>query len=508
MTMMLRRSVPRLSSAISAWLALLVGDRLHPAPIQVLDAARTAHMGGGRGEKKNPKTIKLRRAALSAACAALIPLAAAADPVTAVHLRDQALKDDTAWSILESLTTEIGPRPAGSPAAARARDWGVAKLTALGFTNVHVEPFSKKAWARGAESGEIVGPYPQKLALIGLGRSAPTPKGGLTAQVVVFSALADLKAAPADCCTGKIVLVNQPMTRTQGIDGYGTAVAARYGAATAAAHGAVAYLTRSISTSANRSPHTGVTQQGDKAIPAAALGVSDADLIADMAKRGPVTLHLVLDSRWVDATAWNVAGELPGSDPSAGTIVIGGHLDSWDPGTGAIDDAAGVAITTAAAKLVGATPHRRTLRVVMWGSEETGGAGAAYLAAHKSEVGGMAIAGESDLGADAIYSLQLPKGAWDAPDIAPLESVLAPLKVMAIRKPASDGGSDVEDIQGAGVPVLALNQDASRYFDYHHTADDTLAIVDPAQLRQNVAAWAATLSILADTRHDFRTGDK
>jgi Zn-dependent M28 family amino/carboxypeptidase len=450
------------------------------------------------------------RAAFLVFCltACLATSAATADPVTAARLRDQALKDDTAWSILESLTTEIGPRPAGSPAAARARDWGVAKLTALGFSNVHVEPFAKQAWARGAESGEITGPYPQKLALIGLGRSAPTPKGGLTAQVVVFATLADLKAAPADCCTGKIVLVNQPMTRTQGVEGYATAGAARYATGEAARRRAVAYLVRSISTSTNRSPHTGATNQGDKAIPAAALGVPDAELIANMAKRGPVTVHLVLESRMVDATAWNVSGDLPGSDPAAGTIVIGGHLDSWDPGTGAIDDAAGIAITAAAAKLVGATPHRRTIRVVLWGSEETGGSGAAYLAAHKSELSTIAIAGESDLGADAIYSLQLPKDAWDAPDIAPLESILAPLKVMAIRQPADDGGSDVEDIHGAGVPVLALSQDASHYFDYHHSADDTLAIIDPVQLRQNVAAWAATLSILADTSHDFRTGAK
>ena len=452
--------------------------------------------------------MKIRAAFLGLCLAAS---AAWADPQKAAQLRDNALHDDTAWQVLESLTTEVGPRPAGTPAATRARDWGVAKLAALGFSNVHVEPFAKRAWLRDAESGDIVAPFPHKLALLGLGNGVPTDAGGITAQVVVFDSLAALKAAPPSCCTGKIVLVNQPMTRTQGPDGYAMAVQARSAALLASARGAVAYLVRSISTSTARAPHTGAMQPwkaGDHPIPAAALGVPDAELIEHMAARGPVTVHLLLQSHFVDTTAWTVSGDMPGSEPAAGTIVIGGHLDSWDPGTGAIDDAAGVAITTAAAKLVGATPHRRTIRVVMWGSEETAGSGAAYLATHKNELGVIAIAGESDLGADHVYGLELPADAWKAPDIAPLENVLAPLKVMALPTPPAEAGSDVEAIQGAGVPVFALNQDASRYFDYHHSQDDTLEIVDPAQLRQNVAAWAATLSILADTRSDFRKAKK
>jgi hypothetical protein len=449
------------------------------------------------------------RAAILGFC--LAASAAWADPQKAAQLRDAALADGTAWSVLESLTTEIGPRPAGGPAAARARDWGVAKLTALGFANVQVEAFPKKAWLRDAEAGEVVSPFPHKLALLGLGNGIPTPPEGITAQVVVFDTLEALKAAPSSCCTGKIVLVNQPMTRTQSADGYANAVRARSAAPLASARGAVAYLVRSISTSTARSPHTGAMQPwkaGERAIPAAALGVPDADLIAHMAAREPVTIHLSLQSDVSDTTAWTVSGDIPGSEPKTGTIVIGGHLDSWDSGTGAIDDGAGIAITVAAARLVAATPHRRTIRVVMWGSEETGGSGAAYLAAHKNELGAIAIAGESDVGADNVYGLQLPAGAWDAADIAPLEAVLAPLKIMARRTPPEDGGADLEDIHGAGVPVFALNQDASRYFDYHHSQDDTLAIVDPGQLRQNVAAWAATLSILADTSFDFRKTKK
>jgi Zn-dependent M28 family amino/carboxypeptidase len=449
------------------------------------------------------------RAAILGFC--LAATAAWADPQKAAQLRDAALQDGTAWSLLESLTSEIGPRPAGTPAAARARDWGVARLTALGFANVHAEPFAKKAWLRDAEAGEIVGPFPHRLALLGLGNGVPTPPQGITAQVVVFDSLAALKAAPKSCCDGKIVLVNQAMVRTQGADGYAGAVSLRYSVPEASVRGAVAYLLRSVSTSTARAPHTGAMlpwKPGERPIPAAALGVPDAELIARMAARGPVTLHLLLQSHVSDTTAWNVSGDSPGSDPGAGMIVIGGHLDSWDPGTGAIDDASGIAITVAAARLVAATPHRRTIRVVMWGSEETGGSSAAYLQAHRDGLGAFAIAGESDLGADNVYGLQLPPGAWAAPDIAPLQGVLAPLQVVARRSQPEDFGADLGDVHGAGVPVFALNQDASRYFDYHHSQDDTLAIVDPAQLRQNVAAWAATLSVLADSDFDFRRGAK
>lgn len=480
------------------------GDKRDAGATQALDVPRAALAAGGRGVWFSARTIKLLKLSLSALCTLLLGATVAhADPATAARLRDAGLKDDTAWQVLESLTTEIGPRPAGSAAAARARDWGVAKLTAMGFSNVHIEAFPKKAWLRGAESGEIVGPYPQKLALLGIGLSVPTPPAGITAQVAVFGSLAELRAAPADCCTGKIVLVNQPMTRTQDIWGYGVGVAARSAAAEAQKHGAVAYLVRSISTSTNRSPHTGA-QSVAAGIPVAALGVPDAELIAHMAARGPVTVHIALQSHTEDTTAWTVSGDIPGSDPKSGVIVIGGHLDSWDPGTGAIDDASGIAITVAAAKLVGQTHPRRTIRVVMWGSEETGGSGEAYLAAHKNDLNSIVIAGESDLGADRVYSLQLPAGSWDKAALKPLPGILAPLKVLASPLPADEGGSDVEAIHGAGVPVLALNQDASRYFDYHHTADDTLAIVDPEQLKQNVAAWAATLELIANSDVTFR----
>jgi len=435
-------------------------------------------------------------------------LPALADPAIAVKLRDQALADPTAYNILESLTSEIGPRPAGSPAAMRARDWAVAKMKSLGFTNVHVEPFAKRAWLRDAESAEIVAPVPQKLAILGLGNSVPTAPGGITAEVVVLKSLAELKTAPPNAFAGKIVLVNQPMTRTQDESGYGSAVAARGAPSEAARRGAVAYLTRSISTSTARAPHTGATGYAADApkIPAGALGVPDADMVEHLAAQGPVRLHLLLQSHMVDTTAWTISGDVTGSKAPAQVVVVGGHIDSWDPGTGAIDDGAGVAISAAAAHLIDKLPQHpaRTIRVVFWGSEETGGSGAAYLEAHKTELDRIVLAGESDLGSDNIYALELPKGSVDDPQLAELPTILAPLKIMVAKTPALDGGADVEAIHRAGVPVLALHQDANRYFDYHHSADDTLAIVDPVQLKQNVAAWAATLYMIADSDVDFR----
>ena len=441
----------------------------------------------------------------------LIILSAApalADPATAVRLRDQALTDPTAYDVLESLTTEIGPRPAGSPAQTRARDWALAKMKALGFTNVHVEPFAKQAWLRDAESAEILAPFPQKLAILGLGNSVPTPPEGVTAELVVLKSMAELRAAPANAFVGKIVLVNQPMTRTQDGSGYGAAVAARYAPSEASRRGAIAYLTRSISTSTARAPHTGATLYAADApkIPAGALGVPDADLIEHMAARGPVRLHLLLQSHVVNATAWTISGDVTGSSHPDQVIVVGGHIDSWDPGTGAIDDGAGVAISAAAGHLIAQLPRHpaRTIRVVFWGSEETGGSGAAYLDMHKNELDKIVLAGESDLGSDNVYKLELPPGAAANPGLSPLSGILAPLKIMVATTPALDAGSDVEDIQHAGVPVLALSQDANRYFDYHHSADDTLAIVRRGELNQNVAAWAATLDMVADSDLIFR----
>jgi Zn-dependent M28 family amino/carboxypeptidase len=447
---------------------------------------------------------------LAAAGPALAAGAPPADPAaTAAALRDKALADPTAYEIVSSLTTEIGGRPAGSPAAAAARDWGVAKLKALGFENVHVEPFPITAWARGPESAEIVGPVPRKLKILGLGRSPSTPPGGIEAPIALFHSYADLLAAPPGSLTGKIAVVTQPMTRTQDGSGYGAGSTWRTrGAREAALRGAVAYLVRSISTSDSRLPHTGAMSSEGPLIPAAALGVPDAELLERLAATGrPVRVRLDLSSTTTpNAPAWNVVGEIRGRDKPDEVVVIGGHLDSWDPGEGAIDDGAGVAITAAAAHLISELPQRprRTIRVVMFGDEEMDFSGKAYAAAHKDEAAHIVAVGESDLGSDPIWSLQLPKGAAGAPQLKPLASVLAPLKIFVAADPTRFSGSDFAELNLAGVPGFSYRQEAGRYFDIHHSADDTLNKVDPVSLRQNVGAWAALVYLIADSDIDFR----
>ena len=451
-----------------------------------------------------------RLLAASATLALISGVAHAQDLRTAEGLRDKALLDRTAWEITEDLTTNIGPRLVGSPAMERAKDWSVAKFKALGFTNVKVEQFAKPSWTRGEESAELVGPYPMKLGIVGLGRTVPTPAAGIEADVALFRTYAEMIAAPEGALKGKIVVITQPMVKAQDGSGYGVAgISRRAGPVEAAKRGALALLIRSVSTSDSTVPHTGVTAFGDGvvSIPSAAMGVPEAEQLERLAKKGPLRIKLKLVST-TDANdvAWNISGEIKGSEKPDEVIVIGGHLDSWDVGTGALDDATGVAITTAAAKLIGDLPKhpKRTIRVVMFGSEESGGSSDAYIAAHKDEVSKIVLTGESDTGADRIYSLKLPAGGAAHPIATTAGNLLAPLKIYVNREPAAHGGADIEGLEKAGVPSIELEQDASRYFDYHHTADDTLNKVRPDELAQNVAAWASFIYLVADSDIDFR----
>ena len=415
-------------------------------------------------------------------------------------LRDAALRDDYAWDIVEGLTTEVGQRMAGTEAEARARDWAVRKLKALGFANVRVEPFDMPVWTRGAEAAHIIAPFPQTLVITALGNSASTGPQGITGEVVGFNSEAEFEAAPDEAVRGKIVFVSHSMPRTQDGSGYGFfGGPRRQGPTVASRKGALAIVVRSIGTDYHRNPHAGVQSfaEGVKPIPAGALSIPDAEQLQRILKRGkPVTMHLILVSQVAQGSSGNVIAEVPGRDPKAPPILVGGHLDSWDLGTGAIDDASGVAITTAAAKrIMDAGRPLRTIRVVWFGAEEVGlFGGLDYQRKHGSEPH-YAIA-ESDFGADRVWKVDSKLGKEREAEARALQLALAPLGIVPGSLERADG-SDIEPLLSAGLPGVGLSQDGTHYFDIHHTPDDTLDKVDPENLRQNVAAWTAMLAVLS-----------
>lgn len=433
-----------------------------------------------------------------------LPHPVSAAPADNIAIRASALKDDVAMDFTEGLTTEVGPRPAGTPQEGRARDWAVKKLKALGFSNVRAEAYTMPVWVRGREDARVIAPFPQPLVLAALGNSGSTPETGIEGDIAYFATIADLEKAPDATVTGKIVFVDHDMHATQDGSSYGYFGAARRaGPSIASKKGAIAILVRSIGTDNHRIAHTGVQMwaEGATPIPAAAVSAPDAEQIARIVQRGkPVRVHLTLISEMLtDQPSGNVIAEIPGRDAKAGLVVAACHLDSWDQGTGAIDDAAGCAIVAAAALQVrkGGQP-RRTIRLLFAGAEEVGGDGArAYFTAHGAERHALVM--ESDFGADRVWRVdfKLPDGHEAL--ASRIADAVAPLGIGASKQEAG-GGADIAPLVKAGVPVIDLQQDGTRYFDLHHTADDTLDKVDPEQLRQNVAAWATVLYEVANAQ--------
>jgi hypothetical protein len=430
--------------------------------------------------------------------------------VTASSLGQSALNDPAAFEFVQSLTTEIGQRLAGTEAHRRAVGWAEARLKAAGFENVHSEPFTFPAWIRGDESAEIVGSVPQHLAVTALGGSVATDANGVEAEISLFRTYDDLLAAAPGSLNGKIAVVTQRMVRAQDGSGYGAAnPIRRLGPFEAAKRGAVAYLLRSLGTDSHRLPHTGALNYEDGAprIPAAALAIPDAEQLERLAAKGPVRVRLLLTPTvQANAPSWNVVGEIKGKERPDEIVLIGAHLDSWDLGTGATDDGAGVAIVFGAARLIAGLPQRpgRTIRVVLFGAEEMNFSGAAYAQAHEAEAGKIVVAGEADFGARNVYSVQLPGGAAGSDFGRMLDRIITPLGANLDRRPALGGGDDIRELQKAGVPVVSLRQDGLDYFDTHHTADDTLDKIDPKQLDQAVAVWSAFIYLAAVSDVNFR----
>lgn len=442
---------------------------------------------------------------LSSGVAAAGPLTDA-DLARASELRDAALKGSGAYAVVESLTTEVGHRMAGSANDAKGVAWAVAKFKELGYPRVYVQPVRFPVWERGFESAGILSPTPQPLNIAALGGSIGTPEGGIRGVVVRFENAAELEHAEPGSLRGKIAYVANRMQRARDGGGYGPAVIARVqGAVFAARAGASAVLIRSIGTDEKSStPHTGVMKYDNMLtrIPAAALANADADgLEQALASGQPVEVKLELGSRTRkgEYTSADVIGEIPGREFPDEIVAIGGHLDSWDLGTGAIDDGAGIAITMMAGAMIGRmdVPPQRTIRVIAFANEEQGVfGGKQYGLDHADAVARHVLGAESDFGAGRIYQLSSRVSAAALPIVEQIHSVLAPLGIERGDNLAG-GGADFSAMRDLGMPILGLNQDGSQYFDYHHTAADTIDKINAADLDQNVAAYAAMAYLAA-----------
>ncbi|QTC93103.1 M20/M25/M40 family metallo-hydrolase [Brevundimonas goettingensis] len=463
----------------------------------------------------------LAASALALAFAAAPFAASAQDEATirqAELLRDKAMTSNVALDYVTQLTTRFGPRPAGSHSEQAAAAWAADYLKGLGFQNVHIQEFPLVGWERGQDSGSILGDNPQPLAVAALGHSPATPEGGIEAEVVRFTSLEALQAVPDGSLAGKIALVDVgQMHAMQDGSGYGPQTRIRgAGPDVAAKKGAAAFLIRSVGSDENRLPHTGTTRyvDGKVAIPGFAVSAPDADQIARLMDLGQtVRVRLSSTAHVYETHSQNVIADIPGRTRPNEVIVLGSHMDSWDLGTGAIDDGAGGAITIAAAKAIAESGQRpeRTIRVILYGSEEvaqptnTGNGGGAYAREQGGKVADHIIAGESDFGADRVYAFALPPGAQGTAFQRIVTRVLYPIGVLTSARPETEGGADVGPLAEAGVPVFGLKQDGTRYFDLHHTANDTLDKIDPAQLNQNVAAWTALVWLIANSNVEFRS---
>ncbi len=446
---------------------------------------------------------RLLAVALGAAALAPSPAPAQAGPVAAAYRRqadsliDAALADSAAYRRLTVLVDRFGHRFSGSRSLEDAIDWILAEMRRDGLENVRGEPVMVPRWVRGAESAELVAPRRQALPVLGLGGSVATPPGGITAEVLVVGSFDELTRRAAEA-RGKIVLFDVPFTT------YGATVAYRTGGAIAAARaGAVASLIRSVTPYSQQTPHTGSMRYDTavRRIPHAAITVEDAMLLHRMQDRGErPRVKLVMSAQTLpDAPSRNVVAEIRGRERPDEVVVLGGHIDSWDVGQGAMDDAGGSVAAWEAVRLMqrlGLRP-RRTVRVVMWTNEENGlRGGNAYRDAHRAEIPNHVLAMESDGG---VFK---PEGfGFSGTDSAfaivkQVGSLLERIGAGSITR--GGGGADIGPIMALGVPGAGLNVDETRYFWYHHTDADTIDKLDPRELAECIATLAVMAYVVAD----------
>lgn len=430
----------------------------------------------------------------------------------AERLRDAGLSDSAAWRLVQQLCNEVGARPAGSAGDAKAVAWAQQALRGLKLQQVRADAIPLRVWQRGPASARLVAPVAEPVVMTALGNSVAAPEGGIEAELAVYPDFAALKADTSDRARGRIVFIDQKTERARDGRGYSAAVPARsQGAVEAAKRGAVALAIRSIGTDNERIAHTGAMRYelGQPQIPAFAVSVPDAERMAALHAGGAtLRLHFALAARsGVEVVTHNVIGEVPGTDLADEIVLLGAHLDSWDLGVGALDDGAGVAIVSAAAGVVqrlaeqtGRRP-RRTVRVVLFANEENGFDGALdYSKRYQGQP--HQLVSESDFGAGKVWRLRSRVQPEALPLFAAIAQVLAPLGVdwpEAGRNEGSPGPDAAMLMRRHRWPAVQLSQDGTHYFDVHHTVHDTLERIVPADMAQNVACWAATAWLAAQS---------
>jgi len=430
------------------------------------------------------------------------------------RLRDAAMTDPYAYDELAYITDSIGPRLSGSSQADAAVERVASRMRALG-ARVTLEKTQVPHWTRGEESAELtqwagkLSGTPQKIIVTALGNSVATPSSGLTASVIVVSSFAELKALNADAVNGKIVLFNIPFDKQMAAQGLGVEAYiqnAPYrvaGPSIAAKLGAAAVLVRSLGSEDMRIPHTGTLLYvaGVPQVPAAAITAEDASLLERLSMRGPITMRLTLTPKTLaPVTSFNVIADWIGAEHPEQAVIVSGHLDSWDLGTGAIDDGAGVVTAMETIQLMQSMNlhPRRTIRFIAWMNEEFGASGAAtYGKEHIAEFPDHVAAIESDLGCDHPTGLYLSTPAL-VRYLTPVAQVLKPIGAGVLTSVEEIPSEDLSPMVATGVPSLTPSQDSRSYFKYHHTAADTLDKVDRHHLAENAAVIAVTAYALAD----------
>lgn len=430
---------------------------------------------------------------------------------TARALQTHAQDSDLAWQLAEELLTEVGPRFAGTDGDRAAVSWALTRMRELGFENLQAEEVEVPRWVRGDIDVAITTPYPQSMVAVALGGSIGTPDGGMEAPVRQVTDIEALQSLPRAQVEGHIVFLNKRMERRRDGSGYGEVVGNRMaGPAVASSMGAVGVVIRSVGSSDERIAHTGATRFPDdvKRIPAAALSNPDADLLERQLATGrPVTLRMQLNSRMLEPTkSANIIGEIPGSDPDAGIVLLGAHLDSWDITPGAHDAASCVAIVTAAAHLIGQLDEkpRRTIRVVLFANEEFGLSGSRIYAENRRDsIDDHFVGIGADMGAHRVWRFDTLVSEDSLSIGRALHNLIEPLGVETGHNRAY-GIPDFIPLREAGMPILDPVQDAEPYFDIHHTINDTLAKLDPDELKQNVAIYTSLAWAAANIDADFR----